>query len=293
MGAALMYSAHARTWIVRAASLAFVPVCGAAIYMSYSRAGFIGAALTVLFVLMLSAATAGLRSYTSRRGSADRPLAAAVITASPRSPTPPARRAPAPWCWRWWQRAPSEWRPRASPGSSCAATKRWRLPRRTARIAVVAGVLIVLVALPTAGHSAISRAGTNSGTSSSRPTTRTRPPGSPTSNGNRYFIWRSSVRAFEHKPIKGTGAGTFQFWWSYTGGDEFLRDAHSIYLEPFAEGGILGGLLTLTCWPACSWARCGSGGGCRYPGLHAALIVPFLRLSLPCGAWTGCGSPPR
>jgi hypothetical protein len=273
MGAALMYSAHARTWIVRAASLAFVPVCGAAIYMSYSRAGFIGAALTVLFVLMLSRNrwVALVHLAAGLGGSA---LAAAVIHSKPAIADATGTAG-----------AGTVVLALVAAGAICVAAtgltwflrgdQRWRLPRRTARIAVVAGVLIVLVALPTAGHSAISK-----GWHQFRHVKQPPHNADPTArlanlNGNRYFIWRSSVKAFEHKPIKGTGAGTFQFWWSYTGGDEFLRDAHSIYLEPFAEGGILGGLLTLTLLAGLLVGALRVRRRLPDPGLHAALIVPF------------------
>lgn len=60
----------------------------------------------------------------------------------------------------------------------------------------------------------------------------------------RYQFWQAAVDAGESSPWKGTGPGTFEFWWerhgSYTG---FVRSAHSLYLEAFAELGVPGLLL--------------------------------------------------
>lgn len=64
-----------------------------------------------------------------------------------------------------------------------------------------------------------------------------------TSSG-RYQFWVSAVEAGESEPWKGIGPGTFEFWWarhgSYAG---FVRNAHSLYLEAFAELGVLGLIL--------------------------------------------------
>jgi hypothetical protein len=61
-----------------------------------------------------------------------------------------------------------------------------------------------------------------------------------TSSG-RYQFWQAAVKQGESAPWKGTGPGTFEFWWarhgSYTG---FVRNAHSLYLESFGELGIPG-----------------------------------------------------
>jgi O-antigen ligase/polysaccharide polymerase Wzy-like membrane protein len=64
------------------------------------------------------------------------------------------------------------------------------------------------------------------------------------SGSGRYQFWQSAVDAGETEPLTGIGPGTFEFWWarhgSYSG---FIRDAHSLYLENFAELGIVGLLL--------------------------------------------------
>jgi len=61
------------------------------------------------------------------------------------------------------------------------------------------------------------------------------------SSSGRYQFWESAVEASETDPLKGIGAGTFEFWWakegSYAG---FVRDAHSLYAETLGELGIVG-----------------------------------------------------
>jgi O-antigen ligase len=66
------------------------------------------------------------------------------------------------------------------------------------------------------------------------------------SSANRNEFWRVSIDAFGEKPVLGNGAGTYKFSW------EQLRtisvpntEAHSLFLEAFAELGLVGGLLVL------------------------------------------------
>src|ERR1041385_1956035 len=51
---ALTWSAHARPWWLRSVALACVPICASAGYLSYSRAAVIGAALSVVLILLFS-----------------------------------------------------------------------------------------------------------------------------------------------------------------------------------------------------------------------------------------------
>lgn len=63
----------------------------------------------------------------------------------------------------------------------------------------------------------------------------------------RYDNWGSAVEAGKASPITGIGPGAFEYWWSRSGkGPGFVRDAHSFYLEGFAELGIPGLLLALS-----------------------------------------------
>ena len=64
------------------------------------------------------------------------------------------------------------------------------------------------------------------------------------SSRGRSAFWTSAVDAFEAEPWQGIGPGTFEFWWAQNGDKtEFVRDAHSLYLENLAELGIPGGAL--------------------------------------------------
>jgi hypothetical protein len=74
-------------------------------------------------------------------------------------------------------------------------------------------------------------------------------PSSPSSilnfhGSGRYQFWQSAVDAGESAPLKGLGPGTFELWWNrhatYAG---YTRNAHSLYLESFAELGWIGLLL--------------------------------------------------
>jgi len=62
------------------------------------------------------------------------------------------------------------------------------------------------------------------------------------SAGNgRYQYWSSAIEQFRSEPITGTGAGTFEYWWSRNGDrDGFVRDAHSLYAQTLGETGLVG-----------------------------------------------------
>ena len=64
-------------------------------------------------------------------------------------------------------------------------------------------------------------------------------------NGNgRYELWQSARDANATDPLKGIGPGTFEFWWArHATNPAFVRDAHSLYFETFAETGIVGSML--------------------------------------------------
>jgi O-antigen ligase len=66
------------------------------------------------------------------------------------------------------------------------------------------------------------------------------------SGNGRYQWWQGAVDANSTDPLVGTGPGTFEFYWARAGSQPgFVRDAHSLYLETFAELGIVGAALIL------------------------------------------------
>ena len=242
MAMALAWSAHARALWLRLACAAALPVCATAGYLTYSRAALIGTVIGFGFVVILSrnrwvalvhalAASAGtalviatIRHHeqivqaTGNNGAASVALvlvAAMAIAAAVAFLTHLGR------------------------------GERWRLPRRPARLAVVSAVVLVAIVVPTAAHGTLQarwhefRHEPNA-VNSNDPEARLSH-----LNGTRYFIWRSAWHAFTAHPLEGVGAGTFEFWWSEHGGAEFLRDAHSIYVEELGEQGLPGGILIL------------------------------------------------
>lgn len=65
-------------------------------------------------------------------------------------------------------------------------------------------------------------------------------------SGERYQNWEAALDAAASEKLTGIGPGTFEYWWAREGqGLQFVRDAHSIYLESLAETGPIGFLLVL------------------------------------------------
>ncbi|HTT93524.1 MAG TPA: O-antigen ligase family protein [Solirubrobacterales bacterium] len=66
------------------------------------------------------------------------------------------------------------------------------------------------------------------------------------SSGGRVQFWEVALKAFGEEPLLGQGAGTYQFSWNQHRPLAMpVRDAHSLYLQPLAELGILGGVLVV------------------------------------------------
>jgi hypothetical protein len=61
---------------------------------------------------------------------------------------------------------------------------------------------------------------------------------------HRYQYWQVAIDAFKTSKLKGIGPGTFQFYWTqHQTLGEFVRNAHSLWIETLAEAGIIGLLL--------------------------------------------------
>ena len=64
------------------------------------------------------------------------------------------------------------------------------------------------------------------------------------SGNGRYQYWKGAIDANASHPLRGIGPGGFESWWAQHGSlDAFVRDAHSLYFETFAELGIVGLML--------------------------------------------------
>ncbi len=107
------------------------------------------------------------------------------------------------------------------------------------------------------------------------------------SNGSgRWQFWSAAVREFEANPAAGGGAGSYESWWARHGSlRDFVRDAHSLYVEQLGELGLIGfGLLAAT---FLSGAAVGALRLARAPAGRrstiAALLACFLAYALGAG----------
>ena len=66
------------------------------------------------------------------------------------------------------------------------------------------------------------------------------------SNNGRTVLWRSALDDFEAHPVAGSGAGSFGRWWlAHRTSAYFVEDAHNLYAQTLAEGGVIGFALLL------------------------------------------------
>lgn len=240
---ALAWSAHARWVVTRAVCLAVVPAAGATIYVTYSRGGVLGAAVAVVAVLALSrnrwtalahtliggagaaAAILAIRQHPEIADATGGAGGNAVLTVTCLAALVCAGGAVA---------------------TYLLGADRLRLPRETARYAVPAFASVLILVVIAAGHGPVSRAwdqfkNDEQTATGSDPAARLTSAG-----GNRNDLWNSALDTLSAHPLDGTGPGTFEFSWSRDGRDpEFVRDAHSLYLEHLAELGLPGLVLLL------------------------------------------------
>lgn len=106
------------------------------------------------------------------------------------------------------------------------------------------------------------------------------------SSAGRHDFWRVAVEEFTSHPVIGAGAGTYAFAWRENRSiDLIVQDAHSLYLEAFAELGLVGGLLTLAMiltllgQAFLAW-RAGKG---RQRELAAALLAAMMAFAVTAG----------
>src|SRR3954452_3368944 len=234
-GLILSISAHERRRAIRALALASMPVLGLTLYLTYSR-GSVGAAViasvaalvwarhrfTVALHAVGSAAITGLlilvvrgepaiANGTSGEGGGLVAIATAIACAACAMLAMRTRR--------------------AGFDDLRASLIRGRLALAALLASVVAGLAFAGSGDLGAGAGAASGAAR-----ASDPAARLE-----NLDTSRVQAWESALRAFEHHPLGGLGAGTFEYWWIKDGtpGAQ-LRDAHSLYLQVLAEQGPLG-----------------------------------------------------
>jgi hypothetical protein len=102
-------------------------------------------------------------------------------------------------------------------------------------------------------------------------------------SANRHEFWRVAVDAFEEKPVLGHGAGTYRFSWLQLRSIPLpVRDAHSLYLEAFAELGLVGGLLVLGLVGTLLWIGFATWRAAHGPQreLYAVLLAAALAFAV-------------
>lgn len=123
---------------------------------------------------------------------------------------------------------------------------RWTQPSRDFSLAAFGALVVVLLVAFFAvnGPSRVSdgidefKGGGNAGTGTGRLNSF--------AGESRWDLWQSAVDENATKPLTGTGAGTFVYWWDRdAAGAEAVQDAHSVYLQTLGELGIVGLLLYL------------------------------------------------
>jgi O-antigen ligase len=124
-----------------------------------------------------------------------------------------------------------------------------RNPTLLKRIALVLAVLVIGVAIAVGGR-AWHQFSSSDIQFSQNPQERF----SNFSGTGRHDFWRVAIDAFDEKPLFGNGAGTYVFSWTqHRSIDMPVHDAHSLYLESFAELGVVGGLLVLALVGSLLW----------------------------------------
>ena len=273
----LPWSVHARPWPARGVALAGTCMATSVAYLTYSRSAVAGVVIAAVAVLALSPHRWLLAADVAAVGAGT----AAIILAIRSEPA-------------------------IAHGSSGAggatvalvagvamaacvlvawATARLRLdrlrtsPSRT-RVALGICVAAVLLGAVTVGPALANRAWR----SFERPTPALT--GDPaqrfaTLGGTRRALWGTALAAFGRDPLKGTGAGTFEFVWNRDARRSyFVRDAHSLYIESLGELGLPGALLVVAALGAllagavrAALAETDAAGRGAAAGCCAALLV--------------------
>jgi hypothetical protein len=106
------------------------------------------------------------------------------------------------------------------------------------------------------------------------------------SGAGRSDFFRVAVDGFEEKPLLGVGAGAYEFAWERHRSIALpVHDAHSLYLEAFAELGTVGGLLVLALVGTLLWTGFSAWRAAVHPQRerYAALFAACLAFAIVAG----------
>ncbi|HKB51558.1 MAG TPA: O-antigen ligase family protein [Solirubrobacterales bacterium] len=106
------------------------------------------------------------------------------------------------------------------------------------------------------------------------------------SGAGRHDFFRVAIDGFGEKPVLGSGAGTYQFAWDqHRSIPQPVHDAHSLYLEAFAELGAVGGLLVLALIALLLWTGFSAWRAAAHPQRerYAALFAATLAFAVVAG----------
>jgi O-Antigen ligase len=102
----------------------------------------------------------------------------------------------------------------------------------------------------------------------------------------RHDFFRVAIDAFEEKPVLGIGAGTYEFAWEqHRSIKQPVHDAHSLYLESFAELGLVGGLIVLVLVGGLLWTGFSVWRAAPHPQRerYAALLAATVAFAVVAG----------
>jgi tetratricopeptide (TPR) repeat protein/nicotinamide riboside transporter PnuC len=105
------------------------------------------------------------------------------------------------------------------------------------------------------------------------------------SGANRHEYWRVAVDSFEEEPLAGHGAGTYRFAWDKLRHIDLpVLNAHSLYLQAFAELGLIGGLLVLALVGTLLWTGFAAWRAARGPDRELLAVLLAACLAFAVGA---------
>jgi O-antigen ligase len=107
------------------------------------------------------------------------------------------------------------------------------------------------------------------------------------SGAGRHDYYRVALDAFEEEPLHGIGAGAYRFAWDrHRTIDRPVLDAHSLYLEAFAELGVVGGLIVIALVLGLLWTAFAAWRGATAPPQrerNAVLFAVMLAFAIVAG----------